>query len=194
MMPATTSIEVPYGRRDIHAPGGARNASNICAGNPVSKARARTAHPARARLPGVEITRQERERLLALVEEARRDDVGDTVLASLAAKLKAGGGPSFARYSEVLEAGGEPDAQIAARVREAVETSCPLRIRYTSRSSGETTERVVRPFNVHFYDGREYLEAFCELREADRLFAMAGIEAILTEPSEGRDREVEPDR
>ncbi|HET6362790.1 MAG TPA: WYL domain-containing protein [Gemmatimonadota bacterium] len=131
----------------------------------------------------MEITQQERERLLALVEGARRDDAADTVLASLAAKLKAGGGPSFARYSELLDSGGEPDPQIAARVREAVESSSPLRIRYTSRSSGETTERVVRPFNIHFYDGKEYLEAFCELRDADRLFAMAGIEAILTETS-----------
>jgi predicted DNA-binding transcriptional regulator YafY len=54
-----------------------------------------------------------------------------------------------------------------------------VRIRYTSKSSGETTERVIRPFNIHFYDGREFLEAFCELRGADRLFAVAGIEAIL---------------
>ncbi|HJR52880.1 MAG TPA: WYL domain-containing protein [Gemmatimonadota bacterium] len=142
----------------------------------------------------MEITQQERERLLALVEEARKGDAADTVLASLAAKLKAGGGPSFARYSELLESGGEPDPQIAARVRDAVEAASPLRIRYTSRSSGETTERVVRPFNIHFYDGQEYLEAFCELRDADRLFAMAGIEAILTAPSGGRDREDAPDR
>jgi predicted DNA-binding transcriptional regulator YafY len=148
----------------------------------------------RVRLPRVEITEQERERLLALVEEARRDDAADTVLASLAAKLKAGGGPAFARYSELLESGGEPDPQVAARVRDAVETSSPIRIRYTSRSSGETTERVVRPFNVHFYDGREYLEAFCELRDADRLFAIAGIEAILTEPSGDREADDSADR
>jgi predicted DNA-binding transcriptional regulator YafY len=145
-------------------------------------------------LPRVEITQQERERLLSLVEEARREDAADTVLASLAAKLKAGGGPSFARYSELLEPGGEPDPQIAAQVRDAVETSSPLRIRYTSRSSGETTERVVRPFNVHFYDGREYLEAFCELRDADRLFAMAGIEAILVEPPGDREAEDSAER
>ena len=132
----------------------------------------------------MEITRQERERLLALVEEARRIDASDTVLASLAAKLKAGGGPAFARYSELLETGGTPDPAIAARVREAVETASRLRIRYTSRSSGETTERVVRPFNIHFYDGQEYLEAFCELRGADRLFAVTSIEAILGDPAE----------
>jgi len=131
----------------------------------------------------MELTEQERERLRRLVEEVRRDDPGDAVLASLAAKLKAGGGPAFARYSEVLDAGGKADPEIAARVREAVESAGRLRIRYTSRSSGETTERVVRPFNIHFYDGQEYLEAFCELRGADRLFAVASIEAILVEPS-----------
>ena len=122
--------------------------------------------------------------MLTLVEEARRSDASDTVLASLAAKLKAGGGPSFARYSELLDSGGTPDPAIAARVREAVESSSRIRIRYTSRSSGETTERVVRPFNIHFYDGQEYLEAFCELRDADRLFAVTGIEAILGDPAE----------
>ncbi len=167
-----------------------RGTVRIYAGEIAPAKRApKTGDEGRARLRRVEITEQERERLLALVEEARRDDAVDTVLASLAAKLKAGGGPSFARYSELLESGGEPDPQIAARVRDAVEASSPLRIRYTSRSSGETTERVVRPFNIHFYDGREYLEAFCELRDADRLFAMAGIEAILTAPSGDRESE-----
>lgn len=194
MMPATTVVRVSYGLRDVRTPREARNGANICPGNGGSKAGAPRGGR-RARLPRVEITQQERERLLALVEEARREDAADTLLASLAAKLKAGGGPSFARYSELLESGGEPDPQIAARVREAVETSSPLRIRYTSRSSGETTERVVRPFNVHFYDGREYLEAFCELRDADRLFAMAGIDAVLTEPSgDGESEDAAADR
>lgn len=127
----------------------------------------------------MELTGQERERLLELVEAARRMDAGDSVLAALAAKLTAGGGPAFARYSELLDASGETDPAVSRRVRDAVDAAERLRIRYTSKSSGETTERVIRPFNIHFYDGREYLEAFCELRGADRLFAVAGIEAIL---------------
>ena len=45
----------------------------------------------------MELTGQERERLLELIEAARRDDPGDSVLAALAAKLTAGGGPAFAR-------------------------------------------------------------------------------------------------
>lgn len=144
----------------------------------------------------MELTGQERERLLALIEEARREDAGDTVLASLAVKLKAGGGPAFARYSELLDAGGKSDPAIAGRIREAVESAQKIRIRYTSRSSGETTERVVRPFNVHFYNGQEYLEAFCELRDADRLFAIANIDAILSESAVGTswDQSAGPDK
>jgi predicted DNA-binding transcriptional regulator YafY len=143
----------------------------------------------------VELTGQERERILALIETARRDDPSDPVLASLAVKLKAGGGPAFARYSELLEGGGKSDPAIASRVRQAVETAQRIRIRYTSRSSGETTERVVRPFNIHFYDGQEYLEAFCELRDADRLFAIANIDAILNEttPGPGAEAAVPPE-
>lgn len=140
----------------------------------------------------MELTERERTRLKALVEEARRaGDPEDDVLAGLAAKLAAGGGPSFAKYVEVLESAGESDPAVAAEVRRAVDEGRRLAIRYTARSTGETTERVVRPFNVHFYDGREYLEAWCELRRADRVFAVGNIQAILALP-EPREEE-EPD-
>ncbi len=132
----------------------------------------------------MELTERERERLRSLVEAARREEPGDALLASLASKLAAGSGPAFAKYAEVLDAGGESDAGVVAAVREAVGAGRRLAIRYTARSTGETTERVVRPFNVHFYDGREYLEAFCELRGADRVFAMGNIQAILDLPAE----------
>ncbi len=127
-------------------------------------------------LGAMELTEKERARLRALVERAREDDPADEVLAGLAARLAAGGGPSFAKYAEVLEPGTDPDPDIMERVRSAVAGSNRLAIRYTARSTGETTERVIRPFNVHFYDGREYLEAFCELRGADRVFAVGNIE------------------
>lgn len=135
----------------------------------------------------MELTERERSRIRTLVEEARQTDPDDAVLASLAAKLAAGGGPSFEKYVEVLEPAGESDPEIGRRVREAVANGERLSIRYTARSTGETTRRVVRPFNIHFYDGREYLEAFCELRGADRVFAVGNIEAILHEPDGGRD-------
>lgn len=127
----------------------------------------------------MELTERERTRLKALVDDARRTSPADDVLAALAAKLAAGGGPSFARYAEVLAPAGAVDPAVLERVQAAVDAAERLRIRYTARSTGETTDRVVRPFNVHFYDGREYLEAFCELRGADRVFAVGGIESIL---------------
>lgn len=130
----------------------------------------------------MEFTDRERERLKGLVEGALRDATDDPVLARLAAKLAAGGGPAFARYEEVLARPADADPEVAGRVRDAVADARRIAIRYTARS-GETTERVVRPFNVHFYDGREYLEAFCELRGADRVFAVGSIEAIL-DPAE----------
>ena len=139
----------------------------------------------------MELTEREKTRLRGLVERAREEDPGDTLLASLAAKLAAGGGPSFAKYAEILEPSTDPDPEIAERVRSAVAGSRRLAIRYTARSTGETTERTVRPFNVHFYDGREYLEAFCELRGADRVFAVGNIEEAREIVEEG---EAPPDR
>jgi predicted DNA-binding transcriptional regulator YafY len=126
----------------------------------------------------MELTELERERLRGLVEEARKEG-DDPLLASLAAKLAAGGGPAFAKYAEILEPGSEVDPAIAQAVRSAVRDGVRLGIRYTARSTGEKTDRVVRPFNIHFYDGREYLEAYCELRQADRVFVLGNIEAIL---------------
>lgn len=138
----------------------------------------------------MELTEHERARLKSLVDRARREDPDDAVLAELAAKLIAGGGPAFAKYVEVLEPTGESDPRVAEAVRRAVDASERIAIRYTASSTGETTERVVRPFNVHFYDGREYLEAYCELRKADRVFAVGNIEAILDEPGESEEDEV----
>jgi proteasome accessory factor C len=132
----------------------------------------------------MELTERERARLRELVEAARRES-DEPVLASLAARLAAGGGPSFAKYSELLEPGAEADPAVLDAVRGAVQEGGRLAIRYVARTTGETTERVVRPFNIHFYDGREYLEAYCELRQADRVFAIGAIDAILPLPEEG---------
>ena len=132
----------------------------------------------------MELTERERARLRTLVERAREVDPEDDVLAALAARLAAGGGPSFAKYSEVLEPGVDPDPDIVDRIRRALASASRLSIRYTARSTGETTDRVVRPFNIHFYDGREYLEAFCELRGADRVFAVGNIEDAREVPGE----------
>lgn len=136
----------------------------------------------------MELTERDRARLRTLVDEARRVAPDDAELAALAAKLAAGGGPAFAKYAEVLESPEETDPEVVGRIRRAVAGGERIEIRYTARSTGETTERVVRPFNVHFYDGREYLEAFCELRGADRVFAVGNIDRV-REPSAGEPAE-----
>ena len=116
------------------------------------------------------------------------------VLEGLAAKLEAlaGGAPgagTLALLEEVLPAAGAaPAPALAARVRRAVERQEPIRIRYRANRSGEVTTRRIRPFNVHFYDGQEYVEAFCELRGSDRIFALGNIEDVIEEeggPAEG---------
>lgn len=112
------------------------------------------------------------------------------ILEGLLAKLRslsegAGATGRLALFEEVLptaERGAAPDT--ASRVRRALERQEPLNIRYRANRNGEITTRRIRPFNIHFYDGQEYVEAFCELRGSDRIFALANIEAIL-EPATG---------
>ena len=62
----------------------------------------------------------------------------DPVLAALAARLTAGGGPAFAKYVEVLEETGESDPDVLDRIRQAIGGEERLRIRYTARSTGES--------------------------------------------------------
>ena len=122
-----------------------------------------------------------------LAEEASRSgDAGSTrVLTGLLAKLDALSAeePEASRLSlfeEVLpaaESAAPPDT--ARRVRHALERQEPIRIRYRANTTGEITTRRIRPFNIHFYNGQEYVEAFCELRGADRIFVLANIEEIL---------------
>ena len=88
-------------------------------------------------------------------------------------------------------ADGTPEPSTAVRVRHAVERQEPIRIRYRGNQSGEVTTRRVRPFNIHFYNGREYVEAFCELRGSDRIFALHNIEEIL-EVDDETSAEVDP--
>jgi predicted DNA-binding transcriptional regulator YafY len=124
-------------------------------------------------------------RRLAAVARLEGRAAAARVLEGLAAKLDAlaGGAPgagTLALVEEVLPAGGPaPAPAVAARVRRAVERQEPIRIRYRANRSGDVTTRRIRPFNVHFYDGQEYVEAFCELRGSDRIFALGNIEDVV---------------
>lgn len=85
-------------------------------------------------------------------------------------------------FEEVLPLAGEAaEPTLASRVRRALDRQEPIRIRYRANRDDQVTTRRIRPFNIHFYDGREYVEAFCELRGADRIFALDNIEEVLEE-------------
>ena len=61
----------------------------------------------------------------------------------------------------------------------ALERGNRLRIRYYAHTTGETTERVIRPYEIIDDPYGPYLFSYCELREAERYFRLDGIEAIL---------------
>jgi predicted DNA-binding transcriptional regulator YafY len=124
-----------------------------------------------------------------LASEARRS--GRTAsarrLEGLLQKLRAlaGDRPAVSPLSLLEEILPIPESRVepatAARVRRALERQGTIRIRYRANRSGEVTVRRIRPFNIHFYDGQEYVEAFCEMRGSDRIFALGNIEEILDE-------------
>jgi predicted DNA-binding transcriptional regulator YafY len=126
------------------------------------------------------------ERLAATARQVGREASART-LEGLLVKLRAIAGvePPASRlmlFEEILPL---PDSPVApgtvTRVRRALEHQEAIRIRYRANRSGEVTTRRIRPFNIHFYNGQEYVEAFCELRGSDRIFALSNIEEILNE-------------
>ncbi|UCE18210.1 MAG: WYL domain-containing protein [Gemmatimonadota bacterium] len=73
----------------------------------------------------------------------------------------------------------EVDPVIFQQVKSALSQGQRLRIRYHAHTTGETTERVVRPYEIADESIGPYFSAFCELRGADRLFRLDAIEEIL---------------
>jgi predicted DNA-binding transcriptional regulator YafY len=67
----------------------------------------------------------------------------------------------------VLEAHVQP-------AREAIRRQHKLCIRYSDQN-GATSERIVWPFALAFYEGRRLLAAWCELRQANRHFRIDRI-------------------
>lgn len=132
-------------------------------------------------------------RLLDQAERSGREAAARTLRDALSKMEALAGrvaGPiqRMALFEEVLPVPGsmaDPDA--SGRLRRALERGERVLIRYRANRTGEITTRYIRPFNIHFYDGHEYVEAFCELRGADRIFAIGNIEDIL-EASGSADR------
>jgi predicted DNA-binding transcriptional regulator YafY len=73
----------------------------------------------------------------------------------------------------------EVDPNIRRAVEMALDEGKYLRIRYYAHSSDETTERVIRPYEIDDDPNGPYLAAFCELRGEDRVFRLDAICEIL---------------
>jgi predicted DNA-binding transcriptional regulator YafY len=65
----------------------------------------------------------------------------------------------------------DPPAHLAT-VREAIVKRCKARVRYRSADAAMESDRIVAPYGLIFAGGSWFLVAFCELRNAVRVFRM----------------------
>lgn len=72
----------------------------------------------------------------------------------------------------------KPDAVVFQTVMNALQTDKKLDISYLTRSSQQTTQRLVSPQRLTSYKNAWYLDAWCHLREGIRLFALEQIQNI----------------
>ncbi|MFH1940886.1 MAG: WYL domain-containing protein [bacterium] len=71
------------------------------------------------------------------------------------------------------------DPAVYDAVEKAISIGKRLRIRYFAHTSGETTERIIHPYEIDENPSGPFLHAFCELRGEDRVFRLDAIEKIL---------------
>ncbi len=75
------------------------------------------------------------------------------------------------RRAVTLGMAGDPPAHLAT-VRDAIAKRCKARVRYRSADAAAESERIVTPYGLICAGGHWYLVAFCELRNAVRVFRM----------------------
>jgi proteasome accessory factor C len=87
----------------------------------------------------------------------------------------------------------EPEDEALATVRRAIDEGCQVELRYLVASRDEVTERTVDPMRLVSVDGRWYLEGWCHLAEATRLFRLDRmVDASLGEAAEPLPSEAVP--
>ena len=123
------------------------------------------------------------------------DDTREVVDRALA-KLEAAAaeGAEAARVHPGSDAADTDQALLATRLQGAADQRRQVRLSYYVPSRDEQSERVVDPRGVVNRDGHAYLDAWCHLAEAPRLFRLDRIvtaevltEEIATEPAAPRD-------
>jgi proteasome accessory factor C len=102
------------------------------------------------------------------------------------AKIEAAAGEGTSQAAAVHVELDQGDPQIRAAVDQALLESRQLRLTYYVARRDETTDRVVDPLRLLYFDGRPYLEAWCHRARDNRLFRVSAITAaaVLDTPAD----------
>jgi len=116
------------------------------------------------RLPKKEITKinKEIETLIREAEIASNDYMDDTIEDDFDREF----GPSY------------PTTETLKILNNAIQDDRCVNIDYYSVSSGGFTKRRIKPIEIERKDGKAYLNAFCHLRNGDRVFRISRIKSI----------------
>lgn len=120
-------------------------------------------------------------RMLADLPGLADSDAVDRALAKLET---AAGDAAVASAAVVVDI--EVETSVVATVRDALANGRRVHLRYYVPGRDETTERDVDPMRIMVVDGHTYLEGWCRLVEAVRLFRLDRVAAIdvLDEPAD----------
>jgi len=110
-------------------------------------------------------------------------------LESLFKKIKATLPPEYLTYLQHVESSLKVDLKptkdysrfrdIIDQINEAIFNRQHVRIRYYAMSRQKTSQRVVAPYKLWFFDGTFYMLGFCRLRKDIRLFAVDRIQNMV---------------
>ncbi len=134
-------------------------------------------------------------RMLADLPGLRDRDAVDSALAKLEDAAGEAATTSAAIAVEVEPVGGSPE--ILAVVHRGLADKRRLHLSYYVPARDETTERDVDPMRVSVVEGRSYLEGWCRLADAVRLFRLDRITAAsvldvpASPPAEAQPRDLE---
>jgi len=128
-----------------------------------------------AELTALLLARAALERLVSALALPELDEVRDKLASyGFLRPLSAPDPETLISLRDPSEAAGDPDVLHACLTALIAGRSLP--IRYLAASTGETTERTVRPYHLVHHDGGWHLIAHCELRDAVRDFALVRLE------------------
>jgi proteasome accessory factor C len=130
-------------------------------------------------------------RALADVPGLAERDALESAQAKLA--FASGALPDPGSAEPIMQVALEPESEALATVRRAIDERRQLELRHLVASRDEVTQRTVDPMRLVSVDGRWYLEGWCHLAEAVRLFRLDRmVDASLGGPAEPLPSEAVP--